>query len=52
MAEKNWLPVLKDAVISWLGSLTFSWHESGSIRKEKGIQDAVLELSHTAQFYK
>lgn len=38
--------MLKDSVIDWLGSLTFSWPESGSIRKGRDSQDAVLELSH------
>ena len=36
--------------MDWLGLLTFSWPESISVREEKGIQDAVLGLSHQYSF--
>lgn len=46
MTKRKWFPKLKDSVIDGLGSLTFSWHESGSVRGGRGVQEAMLELSH------
>ena len=50
MVERKCFPALKDSVMDWLGLLTFSWPESISVREEKGIQDAVLGLSHQYSF--
>lgn len=49
MTERKCFPVLKDSVVDWLGSLTFSWPEPVLIMKEKGIQD-VLGISHQCSF--